>query len=147
MRHRAVNSDSCRDASRQRAPVGYGQGSGTEKAVAGLCDDFAAQLGWTVDRFEQTRATRICIGLPDRRYHGPNGWRIWVELKRPGGKLTEAQYRWLLAELDAGALAIVVDDVAVLAEVRRRWRQLYGQADALAYCRQVLELTKQRGWR
>lgn len=119
----------------------------TEKAVAGLCDDFATQAGWTVNRFEQTRASRICLGLPDRRYVGPRGWRIWVELKRPGGKLTPEQYAWILAELEAGALALPVDDVAVLMAVHDRWRKLYGQADALAYCRQVLELTKRRGWR
>ncbi|WP_353265821.1 hypothetical protein [Gemmatimonas sp.] len=115
--------------------------------MAGLCDDFAAACGWRTERYEQQRASRITGGLPDRRYVGPHGWRIWVELKKPSGKLTEAQYKWLVAELDAGALAIVVDDVAVLAEVRSRWRKLYGQADALAYCRQVVELTKQRGWR
>jgi hypothetical protein len=119
----------------------------SEKAVAGLCDDFATQAGWTVNRFEQTRATRICLGLPDRRYVGPRGWRVWVELKKPGGKLTPAQYAWLLAEIEAGALALPVDDVAQLIEVHRRWRRLYGQPEALAYCRQVLELVKARGWR
>lgn len=123
------------------------RGSADEKAVAGLCDDFASQCGWQVQRYEQQRATRITEGLPDRRYVGPRGWRIWVELKKPGGKLTEAQYKWLVAELDAGALAIVVDDVAVLAAVHAKWGKLYGHADALAYCRQVLELVKARGWR
>jgi len=123
-------------------PVGL-----TEKAVAGLCDDFARQAGWTVDRFEQRRASRICLGLPDRRYSGPRGWRVWVELKKPGGKLTPEQYAWMVAEIEAGALALPVDDVAVLVTVHRKWGALYGQADALAYCRQTLELTKARGWR
>lgn len=118
----------------------------TEKAVAGLCDDFARQAGWTVERYEQTRATRITEGLPDRRYHR-GAFRVWVEVKRPGGKLTPAQYGWLHSEIEAGALALVVDDVAVLAAVHATWGKLYGHADALAYCRQVLDLVKARGWR
>lgn len=118
----------------------------TERAVASLCDDFARRAGWTVDRFEQTRASRICLGLPDRRYHR-GAFRVWVELKKPGGKLTPEQYAWLRSEIEAGALALPVDDVAVLAAVHAKWAKLYGHADALAYCRQVLELVKARGWR
>jgi hypothetical protein len=137
-----------RGSSATNAPVPvYRHTPPSEKAVASMCDDFATQAGWTVDRFEQTRASRICLGLPDRRYHGPRGWRVWVELKQPGGKLTPEQHAWLLAELEAGALALPVDDVAVLIAVHARWRKLYGQADALAYCREVLALVAARGWR
>ena len=121
--------------------------SADERAVAAKCDAFASALGWRIERYEQTRATKIALGIPDRRYVGHSGWRVWVELKKPGGKLTIEQHAWLMAELDAGGLAIVVDDVAVLQEAFEKWRRLYGAADAIAYCRQVVTLTSARGFR
>jgi hypothetical protein len=117
-----------------------------EKAVGSDCDAFASALGWRIERYEQTRATKIALGIPDRRYVGHSGWRVWVELKKPGGKLTIEQHAWLMAELDAGGLAVVVDDFAVLKEVL--WRvKLYGQTEAIAYCREVVTLTASRGFR
>lgn len=84
----------------------------TETAVAAQVDALALALGWEVERYEQRRATMIAEGLPDRRYvHRGKQLRVWVELKRPGGKLTTGQYAWLSAELDAGALATVIEDV------------------------------------
>lgn len=119
----------------------------SERDIADDCDAFANALGWRIERYEQTRATRITEGLPDRRYVGHSGWRVWVELKKPGGKLTQEQHAWLLSELDAGGLAVVVDNVAVLKEVFSRWVKLYGQPGAIAYCREVVTLTAARGFR
>lgn len=119
----------------------------TENAVASLVDGLALAMGWTVERYEQRRRTNVCEGLPDRRYVGPNGLRVWVELKRPGGKLTQAQYRWLDAELRAGGFALPVDDPEVLKAFVTRWRKVFGARDAADYCRQVLELTARRGFR
>ena len=119
----------------------------TEEDVAKACDELALKMGWRVERYEQRRATRIHEGLPDRRYVGANGFRVWVELKRPGGKLTKDQHTWLTDEQQAGALALPVDDVAQLARVFQLWRVLYGKLDAVAYCREVTALVAQRGYR
>lgn len=121
----------------------------TEADVAHDCDRLAVAMGWRVERYEQPRATRIHEGLPDRRYVAGNGFRVWVELKRPGklGKLTGAQHAWLVAELDAGGLAMACDDVAQLRELYRRWGALYGRTAASDYARQVTALVAQRGYR
>ena len=59
-----------------------------EADVGRQCDELADAIGWTVERYEQGRATHICEGLPDRRYvYRPRGLRVWVELKKPTGKL------------------------------------------------------------
>jgi hypothetical protein len=118
----------------------------SEKAVGQQCDDLATRLGWTVDRLEQRRATTIVRGLPDRRYHRP-GQRIWIELKKPGGRLTADQHAWLLSELDAGALATVIDDVHQLARLfhllARRSSSL--ESAAREYCRDLVQLCWRRG--
>jgi hypothetical protein len=120
----------------------------TESAVATQLDQLAAQLGWVVERYEQRRATMITEGLPDRRYvHRGRGLRVWVEVKRPGGKLTIAQHRWLLDELEAGALATVIEDVhqwaALLRLLQRGSSLLHGAA--LDLCRSWVDLCWQRG--
>lgn len=120
----------------------------TETEVSQLCDSLAAQLGWTVERYEQRRATRITEGLPDRRYvHRARGLRIWVELKAPDGKLTAAQHQWLVAEQQAGALALVVDSVHVLRHLLSLLRRDGGRGAALQYCEQTTALIAQRGYR
>jgi hypothetical protein len=92
----------------------------TETVVAAQVDELAAAMGWEVQRYEQRRASTIHEGLPDRRYvHRAKGLRVWVELKRPGGKLTVNQHRWLLDELEAGALATVIEDVAQFAALTK----------------------------
>lgn len=91
-----------------------------EADVGRACDELMAGAGWRVERYEQRRSTQVEEGLPDRRYvQAGRGLRLWVELKRPGGKgqLTRDQHRWLLAELDAGGWAVAVDDVAQLVVV------------------------------
>lgn len=75
------------------------------------CDRLAIALFWRVESYEDKRAVRTHKGLPDRRYVRPvKGQRIWVELKAPGGKLTVEQHAFLNSELDAGAMAVVIDD-------------------------------------
>lgn len=120
----------------------------TETDVARLCDELAATLGYRVERYEQRRASRICEGLPDRRYVRGNR-RVWVELKRPGGKLTEAQHHWLVSELAAGGVATVIDDVPQLATVFRALARsdYMAQQNAVVYCRDLLDLVARRGWR
>ena len=96
----------------------------SEKEVGLKCDELATKLGWVVERYEQSRASRITEGLPDRRYvHRISRRRVWVELKAPDGKLTEAQHQWLVTELvNEGAAAVVASPAGlalVLAEVGR----------------------------
>jgi hypothetical protein len=121
----------------------------TESVIGAQVDELAHVMGWDVERYEQRRATMITEGLPDRRYvHRGKAARLWVELKRPGGKLTEHQHAWLLAELDAGALATVIDDVqqfAHLARLLSRGGSSLMHAEALAYCRQLVDLCWRRG--
>jgi hypothetical protein len=117
-----------------------------EDEVGHLCDELAESLGWTPERYEQRRATRIQEGLPDRRYVRA-GQRVWVELKRPGGKLTVDQYRWLTSELAAGGLATVIEDAHQLARLfqllARRSSSL--ESEARRVCEQWVELCWQRG--
>lgn len=120
----------------------------TEAEVARACDDLARTLGLEVERYEQRRASRITEGLPDRRYHnGPGGFRVWVELKSPTGKLSLAQHTWLIAEQAAGGFALAIDDPQQLAFVWHRARELYGRAAALEYCVQTTALIAKRGYR
>jgi hypothetical protein len=121
----------------------------TESVVAARCDDLAAQMGWVVERYEQTRATRIKEGLPDRRYVKKGVACVWVELKKPGGKMTENQYHWLLDELSGGGLATVIDDPVTLASVLKE----AGNPSSIVRsvlrdrCRALVELCAKRGWR
>lgn len=121
----------------------------TEAVVATRCDNLAQQMGWTVERYEQTRATRIKEGLPDRRYVKKGVSAVWVELKKPGGKMTEAQRDWLMDELNGGGLAVVIDDVQTLASVLRE----AGNPSSIVRsvlkdrCRALIDLCAKRGWR
>lgn len=121
----------------------------TEKDFAKLADALAERMGWWVERYEQSRATRIAEGLPDRRYIIPGRQRVWVELKRSGGKLTSGQHQWLKTELAAGGIACVVDSLEVLARVLRdsAANSSITLAEARRYCAEVVELTASKGYR
>lgn len=83
------------------------------KREAKQCDELAAQMGYTAKNLEQQRATKTHVGLPDRRYVGKHAFFFERKTTRAtsgpdrGGadKLSREQYRFLLDELDAGALA------------------------------------------
>lgn len=120
----------------------------TEAEVERACDDYAAKAGWTVENYSQKRASKVHPGIPDRRYvHLPSGWRVWAELKKPGGKMTLDQHTWIMAEQRAGGLALPVDDVQVLIALHQRWKGLYGAKAALEYAIEVTALTAKRGYR
>lgn len=122
----------------------------TEKDVAKLCDELAEKNGWHVQRCEQRRATKIHRGLPDRRYvHRTKLLRIWCELKAPGAKLTEDQHRWLIDELHCDSLAVVVDDVQQLVKLFNilNGPRIGRMEEAREYCRELVRLTVQRGYR
>jgi hypothetical protein len=121
----------------------------TEKHVGLMCDSVATQMGWVVERYEQSRASHITEGLPDRRYvHRTLRCRVWVELKAPDGKLTEAQHQWLVTELlNDGAATVVAspDGLAiVLAEVMR---YPFSPAKACVFLREIVADFAGRGYR
>ena len=118
----------------------------TESDIASACDAIARSLGWRVEVYSDTRAVRTTPGLPDRRYVRA-ARRVWVELKAPGGKLTEEQHAFLLSELDANAHATVIDSEAQLLRLFRDLATLGGRGVALDYCRSLVEQTAARGYR
>jgi hypothetical protein len=120
----------------------------TEAEVGVYCDDLATKLGWRVERYEQRRATHIQEGLPDRRYKRP-GCRLWVELKKPGGQMTEDQYLWLATEVAAGGFATVIDDVLQLAPLLQGLAKQSSIQDQIVRlrCRELIEICHLRGFR
>jgi hypothetical protein len=121
-----------------------------EKAVGVACDKYARAAGFTVESYEQRRPSGIFKGIPDRRYsHAARGLRIWIELKAPGGQMTEEQHRWLLIELKAGAYAAVVDDVAQLQHLFKLMTgPRVGRDEAvLRYCHSLVDHAALRGYR
>jgi hypothetical protein len=120
----------------------------TEKDIAAACDGLAEALGWRVERYEQPRATMIEEGLPDRRYvHDGRRLRVWVELKRPGGKLTAAQYRWLSTEWHAGGFATCCDTQETFRVILSLLGRDAGRGEALRKCRELIDLAAARGFR
>jgi hypothetical protein len=120
----------------------------SEADIGRQCDAAAMACGWQVESYEQPRATLIHAGLPDRRYVKA-GARVWVELKRPGGKLTHAQHRWLLSELDAGGLATTVENaeqLVALLQLLARNSSLMA-SEARDRCRQWVDMVWARGAR
>jgi hypothetical protein len=121
----------------------------TEAEVGALCDSLATKTGWVVERYEQRRASKICAGIADRRYVKRGIGAIWIELKAPDGKLTEAQYEWCVAELHSGGLATVVDDVQTLAPLLCDAGRLSSmvRSSLRQRCLELLNLCAKRGWR
>jgi len=118
----------------------------SEADVGRACDSLMDQMGYLVERYEQRRASKICAGLPDRRYIRPTLERVWVELKAPGGKLTYSQYRWLLSELISGGMATVINNAEQLAHLASLMNADERHAARL-YCRCLLEECWARGER
>ena len=52
-------------------------------------------------------------GWPDRLFVGDNGRCLWIEFKRPGGKLSVGQQAIIASLHERGHIVFVVDDVAV----------------------------------
>lgn len=121
----------------------------TEKEVAGQCDDMAMAMGWVVERYEQPRETMITEGIPDRRYVRKGVSMLWVELKKSGGQMTEAQYWWMKTELAGGGFATVIDDVQTLVPLLRlaKSQSSIDRSVLRLKCDELLELCKLRGWR
>jgi hypothetical protein len=88
-----------------------------EKTVAQHVKAALRSLGFVVNDLQQPRRTMQTIGLPDL-YAQHAAWqlRVWVEVKRPGGRVSAAQTVWHATERAAGGHVLVVYGVADLLE-------------------------------
>jgi hypothetical protein len=90
---------------------------------------FMVKHGWRPIRNQRTKTpkgfTTGEAGMPDflflRYLKGNVALALWIEVKAPGGKASDAQKTWIHRERARGALVMVVDDVAKFA----KW---YGEA-------------------
>jgi hypothetical protein len=93
-----------------------------EKEEMRACDDLVRQHDGEIVSFSQPRATKQTAGIPDRRYR-VFGTAFWWEVKSqdPNAQLTADQADFLLAELNAGVLAVcgTVHDLALFLPVVR----------------------------
>lgn len=101
------------------------------EAIVRLC----RLAGCDVTRLSQARASRQTPGVPDLYVrHVGVGVRLWIEVKRPGGRLSPAQQAWLDTErraggdwavvdsLDAAAAALAARGIPLEADGRGGWR-------------------------
>lgn len=73
----------------------------TEKQVQAGIKRTLRMLGFAVYDLSQPRATKQTPGIPDLYVIGKNR-HLWVEVKRPGGRLTSAQEAFRKECEDAG---------------------------------------------
>lgn len=114
-----------------------------ESEVERQCDAIAEAFGYRVVRLSQRRGSRIHIGLPDRRYQGPRGC-VFVEVKPANGQLSEAQFAFLIAEIEGGCLATVGGTLEVREVLSALVRD---KASALGICRKHIQFWASKGFR
>jgi hypothetical protein len=114
-----------------------------ESDIEKQCDRHAEAYGYTVIRLSQRRRSRVHPGLPDRRYQGKRG-AFWFEVKPGDGQLSEAQFRFLIAELEGGCLA----SVGGVLEIGELMSTLVkAPRDAMGVCRKHVQFWAARGFR
>ena len=75
----------------------------TEKQVQQEVKNLAHLCGFDVADFSQPRASMQTPGIPDLLlHHRKRGFVVWVEVKRPGGKLSPHQKAWKQMVEEAG---------------------------------------------
>lgn len=92
-----------------------------EKAIHWWIVKYLRLMGYEVYSTAQARATKISAGIPDLLVMG-KGAHTWVEVKRPKGKLSEAQERFQELARAAGVECLVwrdVEDARAWVEARR----------------------------
>lgn len=62
-------------------------------------------------KFGGYRSSQTLAGVPDIAGILPTGHALYIEIKRPGGKPSQAQKDFIQAATNLGALAFVSDDV------------------------------------
>jgi hypothetical protein len=99
-----------------------------EKEVTGQIRDFLKAKGWRAIRMQRTvMPGQFQTGEPGIAdflflYYIKPGVTaaVWIELKRPGGKLRPQQIEWIRKELQRGALVWVVEDFPSFADLYSR---------------------------
>lgn len=107
----------------------------TERQVQASVKKALKMFGFHVSDFSQGYrpggrrhgSTRQTPGIPDcYAQHRSLPVRFWVEVKKPGGRLTEAQAAWHERERAAGGLVLVMTSGADMAEflsqAMQEWR-------------------------
>jgi hypothetical protein len=114
-----------------------------ESEVEKRCDERAEAYGYRVVRLSQRRRSRVHAGLPDRRYQGKRG-AFWFEVKPADGQLSDKQFAFLIAELEAGCLAScggVLELGELLSTLVKEPR------NALGVCRKHIQCWAAKGFR
>jgi hypothetical protein len=88
-----------------------------EKEVEKKCGDIAKRYGCLWLKWSSPSQR----GVPDRILICPGGRVVFIEVKRPGGKLTALQGSWLRKLNRQGVLARCVDDPAVFEACLQHW--------------------------
>ena len=84
-----------------------------EKSVQFDIKCAAEKLGFVVSDFSQPRATMQTPGIPDLFLtHPAKRFTCWVEVKRPGGTLSDNQKTWHTTAGEAGNHVFTCDSVS-----------------------------------
>lgn len=111
------------------------------------CDALASRVGIVRVQLSESRQSRIEPGLPDAYYRWPSKRStFWFEAKSETGKLTEAQHRFLLAELECGNLAVcgTATDFTTIVQLLSRGIPRYS---ILQRCREIVGVWASKGYR
>ena len=80
----------------------------TEKVVQRAVVNFYRQLGCWVKSTSQARRSKVALGLPDLLVFWPAREAFWfMEVKRPGGKLSVDQIAFKALAADCGITVVV----------------------------------------
>ena len=85
----------------------------TEREVQLAVVAALGSMGWETTIFSVNKKSHTQLrGIPDLyTCHAVHRQQIWIECKKPGGKLRPAQERWLARTQASGALCLVIDSV------------------------------------
>lgn len=122
-----------------------------EGAEVALCDELIARVSGKDDgivNLSQKRESRLTLGLSDRRYRAC-AIAFFFEVKAEDGKLTPSQHRFLVAELQHGAIAScgTLTDLRALLEVAVSVPVEGRLARLLAHCADTIGRWAAKGYR
>lgn len=90
----------------------------TEKQVQQQVKRLLHHLGFIVSDLSQPRASMQTAGLPDLYcQHRRLKACFWVEVKRPGGKVSDNQQAWHENEHESGGTVYVVHSASEMADI------------------------------
>ena len=78
-----------------------------ERDIEAAVCRYATARGWYVRKFSSPNHRSV----PDRVFIAPSGKVLWIEFKRPGGKLTDAQAREAEKLREVKQTCLMVDTV------------------------------------